>query len=88
MTSNEAYQEAQQRIAEAKRTAASVLNLSNLKLTEVPKKLGQLANLKELYLSQNQLTEVPKELGQLANLKSQFNQINSRLFSLIIGMSL
>lgn len=65
MTSNEAYQEAQQQIAEAKRTAASVLNLSNLKLTEVP-----------------------KELGQLANLKSQFNQINSRLFSLIIGMSL
>ena len=34
----------------------------------MPKELGQLANLTELYLSQNQLTTVPKELGQLANL--------------------
>ena len=37
---------------------------------EIPKELGSLANLQELYLYNNQLTgEIPKELGSLANLR-------------------
>ncbi|MGD1859759.1 MAG: COR domain-containing protein, partial [Leptolyngbyaceae cyanobacterium] len=35
---------------------------------QVPRELGQLQNLTELYLYHNQLTQVPKELGQLQNL--------------------
>ena len=45
-----------------------VLSLNRLK--SVPKEIGQLTNLTELYLFENQLTSVPKELGNLKNLKA------------------
>ncbi|MEM1293459.1 MAG: hypothetical protein AAGH67_18510 [Cyanobacteria bacterium P01_H01_bin.162] len=65
---DEAYFKAQQRIANAKRIGSPKLDLSRFNLTQVPKELGQLANLTELYLDQNQLTQVPKELGHLTKL--------------------
>ena len=46
-----------------------MLNLSNNELTEIPKELGNLANLQALNLEGNRLTTVPKELGYLSNLK-------------------
>ena len=48
------------------------LSLEDGRLTgEIPKELGSLANLQELYLYNNQLTgEIPTELGSLANLKN------------------
>ena len=48
------------------------LSLEDGRLTgEIPKELGSLANLQELYLYNNQLTgEIPAELGSLANLKN------------------
>ena len=65
---DKAFVEAKWLIQEALEADATVLNLSGLELTTVPKELGQLANLTAFNLSHNQLTEVPKELGQLANL--------------------
>ena len=44
---------------------------------EIPKELGSLANLQELYLYSNQLTgEIPTELGNLANLRWLFLRNN------------
>ncbi|MDA0591602.1 MAG: hypothetical protein O3C17_26815, partial [Planctomycetota bacterium] len=63
-----AYREAEQRIAEAAREKAAVLNLSGLGLTSVPPEIGQLARLTRLDLDNNQLTSVPPEIGQLARL--------------------
>ena len=47
------------------------INLSYLQLTgEIPKEIGKLINLKNLYLNSNQLTgEIPKEIGKLINLQ-------------------
>jgi Leucine-rich repeat (LRR) protein len=45
------------------------LSCFNNKLTELPKELGNLINLKIFNCSYNNLTELPKELGNLINLK-------------------
>ena len=47
-----------------------VLNVSYKQLQTVPKELGQLASLQELYLKNNKLQTIPKELGQLASLQN------------------
>ena len=57
-----------QKIEQCARTNATVLDLSDNRLTELPGELGQLTNLTRLDLSHNQLTELPGELGQLTNL--------------------
>ena len=35
----------------------------------IPKEIGELVNLKELYIYYNQLTSIPEEIGNLVNLK-------------------
>ena len=47
------------------------LDLSWLNLTgEIPKEIGKLMNLEQLYLNNNQLTgKIPKEIGKLMNLE-------------------
>jgi internalin A len=64
----EGRDEAQRRIQKAFLTGATVLDLSGIRLAEVPLELSQLTRLESLDLSNNKLTSVPPELGQLANL--------------------
>lgn len=59
MVWDEAYREAEQRIAEALRTGEKELNLRGLKLSEIPESLGNLSQLQQLNLWGNQLTTLP-----------------------------
>src|SRR5229473_3451497 len=45
------------------------LDLSGSGITQLPREIGQLANMQSLYLYNNRLTQVPVELGQLAKLE-------------------
>ncbi|HEY2913658.1 MAG TPA: COR domain-containing protein [Candidatus Angelobacter sp.] len=65
----EGWQEARQRIEEAKRSNAAELDLNGLNLTTVPEWLGQLNHLQRLDLSQNRFTNLPKSLGELDQLR-------------------
>lgn len=66
---DEAYREAQRRIADAAESGATELVLSGLGLTSVPPEIGQLASLKRVSLFSNQLTCVPSQIGQLVSLR-------------------
>ena len=87
MAKDEAYQEAEKKIAEALRTEATELELNGYlkpdseKLTELPESLGQLTQLQTLDLSGNQLTALPEWLGQLTQLQD-LNFENNRLTAL------
>ena len=78
MARNKAYQEAEKKIEEARRSGATELDLrverywneDTPKLTELPKSLGQLTQLQKLNLSGNQLTVLPESLDQLMQLQS------------------
>jgi internalin A len=63
-------EEAARRIEEARRSAATSLDLSRLDLTATPDSLAQLAKLLVLYLYGNQITAIPDSLTELAKLQS------------------
>ena len=63
-----ACDEALRRIGECIRRRGAVLDLSGLKLTQLPGKITQLGKLTELNLAHNNLTELPPELAQLPQL--------------------
>ena len=69
MSKGEAYQEAERRIAAARREAETRLDLSRLGLTVLPKALGQLTQLRQLLVRNNELTTLPEALGQLTQLQ-------------------
>lgn len=74
------YQLAEQKIAKALTSRATKLDLSDMKLTELPESIGQLTQLTELNLSSNQLTALPDSLGQLTQLtylNLAFNKLTS-----------
>jgi internalin A len=64
-----ASDEVLRRIEEAARSNSKELNLSNQRLTEIPREVFQLTNLIGLYLSSNQIEEIPDAITQLQNLK-------------------
>ncbi len=72
------YKEAQLRIADAKISDATQLDLSELGLTALPPEIGLLSGLERLDLSSNQLTALPPEIGQLTTLNELYVQ-NNRL---------
>jgi internalin A len=55
-------------IEQAARDRSTKLNLSEQRLTSIPKEIGQLNNLHTLNLTGNQLRDLPAEIGQLNNL--------------------
>lgn len=62
--------EAIRRIAEAKRSKTTALDLSSIRLTAIPDSLAQLSQLQELDLSGNQITVIPNSLAQLSQLQT------------------
>lgn len=62
-------QDAEDRLSEALRAEAEVLDLSDLGLRELPRGLHQLESLRELYLNNNPLGRLPEGLGRLARLE-------------------
>jgi len=70
MARDQAYLQAEKKIEEARRSGTTELDLWQMKLTELPESLGQLAKLQNLNLSLNQLTSLPEWLGQLTKLHS------------------
>ena len=74
------YDIALERILEAERTEATLLDLSNLQLTELPPEIGNLHSLQELNLWGNKLSSLPPEIGNLSNLQTLYlgdNQLSS-----------
>jgi len=69
-TPEEAYAEAERRIANAKARGATGLKLAGLGLRQIPESLGQLTELRTLYLDGNQLTSLPESLEQLTQLQT------------------
>jgi Leucine-rich repeat (LRR) protein len=65
-----AYIIAENKIEAARRSRETELDLSGMKLTELPESLGQLTQLQSLNLSNNRLTALPEPLGQLTQLQS------------------
>jgi hypothetical protein len=86
MARDEAYQAAEKKIEEARRSNQPVLDLSDMKLTEVPESLWNLPNLEHLYLYKNDLTSLPESLGKLAGLKN-LSVFSNRLSSLPDSLS-
>jgi hypothetical protein len=88
MARDEAYRRAEQKIEEARRSGAKKLDRSwgygrpeSEKLTELPKSLGQLAQLQSLDLSVNKLTALPgwvSELESLTHLYLRGNDLRKR----------
>lgn len=68
MTPDEAYREAQRRIASVKKSETIAFDLSDLGLANIPREIGQFANLRLLDLSGNGLIVFPEELTQLSEL--------------------
>ena len=63
MARDEAYRKAEQKIEAARRSGAKELDLGRMRLTELPESLGQLTQLRSLYLQGNQLTALPEWLA-------------------------
>lgn len=71
--------EAAERIIFAYTSKARSLNLETLWLTSLPPEIGQLVDLKDLFLRHNKLNFLPSQIGQLVQLERLFlnyNQIN------------
>ena len=68
MAHDEAYYQAEKKIEEALKSGATELDLSYMRLSELPESFGQLTQLRELNLSVNKLTVLPEIIGQFTQL--------------------
>ncbi|MGK7895746.1 MAG: COR domain-containing protein, partial [Xenococcus sp. (in: cyanobacteria)] len=75
------YYEALKKIDQAAKYQVKALDLSDMELTELPPKIGQLSHLMILYLPDNSLRSLPSEIGQLSNL-IHLSLLNNSLRSL------
>ncbi|MEH2379750.1 MAG: COR domain-containing protein [Nostoc sp.] len=69
MARDQAYQEAEQCIEEARQEGAIEIDLSEMELTEVPDAIASLSQLQSLDLGENQLTEIPDAIASLSQLQ-------------------
>jgi internalin A len=76
-----AFAEAERRIAHAKATRAKKLQLNSLGLRRLPESIAQLPQLTHLDLSSNKLSSLPESIGQLTRLTELF-VLGNRLTSL------
>jgi len=81
MAHDNSYYVAKRIIQEAWDFDKTILDLGNIGLTEVPKLLGRLSQIKSLDLSYNHLMELPDFIGSLTQLQS-LNLSNNRLATL------
>jgi hypothetical protein len=65
-------EKALRRIKMARESGVGKLNLFNLKLSTLPKAIGQLSQLQELKLSNNQLSTLPEAVQNLERLDALF----------------
>src|SRR5581483_11851346 len=65
----EARVKAKQKIVECYNRKRQTLDLSYMELTSLPAEIGQLVQLKELYIISNQLQALPSQIGLLVQLK-------------------
>jgi Leucine-rich repeat (LRR) protein/GTPase SAR1 family protein len=70
MARDEAYQKAERRIEAARQEEATKLDLSGMRLTELPEAIASLTQLQTLNLSRNQLTELPGAIASLTQLQT------------------
>ncbi|MCB9113213.1 MAG: leucine-rich repeat domain-containing protein [Anaerolineales bacterium] len=75
------YQLAEQKIADALRSGATELNLSNMRLSELPESLGELTHLQRLTLHHNNLTLLPESLAKLTQL--QYLNLSKNLLKIL-----
>ena len=61
---------AEARIQEARKNRGTMLDLSGLDLTELPKSIVQISQLQKLYLNDNQLKTLPESIAQLSQLQT------------------
>ncbi len=64
------YWQAEQRIKKARQEGAIKLDLSNMRLTEIPEAIASLTQLQNLDLSDNQLTQLPEAIASLTGLQN------------------
>ncbi|MDB9491355.1 leucine-rich repeat domain-containing protein [Dolichospermum circinale CS-534/05] len=84
MARDQAYQEAEERIEKARQEGAIVLDLSKMKLTEIPDAIASLTQLQELDLGNNQLTAIPDAIASLTQLQELYlsnNPLNPELYA-------
>ena len=72
MARDEAYRLAEKKIEEARRSGSVNLDLSDMKLTELPESIGQLTKLHSLVLSKNKLIELTESLWRLTQLTNLY----------------
>jgi hypothetical protein len=87
MAKDAAYRQAEQLIERAQQNRATELDLSRMKLTEVPEAISLLPWLQKLYLSSNQLTTLPETISSLSQLRELY-LFNNQLTAIPESISL